>query len=142
MGIKWSRLSDEQIDYFTTTGRLYGYPECCINSFLDAVNELEATGECVNSRTAVQVKYSFQGFVPCNTHASYIDLVGYDSMIKIINKARQFKFPFPIDLQIIKELYDELNNQIEKLPEECVCEDCKNGIQAGHNTQVSSDLPD
>jgi len=133
MAIKWSYLSVEQIDYYRTMGNLYGYPECCIESFLDAVNEIEVTGEC-KSRTELQYKYSMHGFVPCKIHAynMHYHTTGYAAgsvehrkfvsarMAADINSHRQFPYPFPIDLQTIKELRDAIINPIKKQAEEPV----------------------
>ena len=79
-------------EYYKQTGAYYGYPECCIESFL---SERRENGLVVSFslRSEAQQKTAKNGFIPCLRHAEQI----LSKKIKIedlISPSRQCCQPF------------------------------------------------
>ena len=63
-------------------GEFFGYPKCCVNSF---INYMSGKGK----RTELQNKTSHpEGFIPCNKHAKRIHIGEIDINDIIQNKKR------------------------------------------------------
>lgn len=78
----------ENIDYYVAMGKHFGYPDCCINQFIETTGALGSSQERV-------VAADGTGFLPCDKHAKQI----LDGKIKLedLIKHRQAKSPFPND---------------------------------------------
>jgi hypothetical protein len=51
---------------FYTLGKFYGYPDCCINQFINKITNYE-------KHTKDQIKVSkYKGFIPCKYHTKLI----------------------------------------------------------------------
>jgi hypothetical protein len=75
-------------DYYIEMGKHFGYPECCINQFIETYGAMEASEER-------KIASSFTGFIPCDIHAKEI-LDGKTTLSNLITN-RQEKTPFPND---------------------------------------------
>ena len=53
-------------------GRIFGYPECCIEEFISDQEILHTTGEDVRNEDQKDVARSTSGFVPCKMHTQMI----------------------------------------------------------------------
>jgi hypothetical protein len=78
---------------FKTFGLLFGYPQCCIESFSYHVE---------NGRSPAQMAgegpWGTTGFIPCLEHAVEMREIGLDEFVaKYITPNRLHKLPFPRD---------------------------------------------
>jgi hypothetical protein len=82
----------EQELYWKRTGEFFGYPPCCIDSFL--------RGE----RTSLQEWTSEgTGFIPCHEHAEEIEC-GMTTLDELIGAHRKCPVPFPQGLRWFEEM--------------------------------------
>ena len=80
------------MNYIRNNGKFYGYPDCCIDSFLSgATTPLEL--KRVRQRTQDQQKVAQQGFIPCEDHAKQI-LQGEIKIEDLILATRKESRPF------------------------------------------------
>lgn len=87
----------EQEEYYREIGTKFGYPQCCIEAFIKDMEELNNTGRIASRDVpGVREKWAFQGFIPCAEHAKFIEQFGYAEMAGMINKNRNYLYPFPI----------------------------------------------
>lgn len=130
--------------YFHDTGIEYGYPRCCVNEFLLDIRQLEATGEI--KRSEMRERWAFQGFVPCEIHATVIAQRGYAYMADKINSRRMktYPYPFPITSETLMEAIDQglqhmLKQQAQHVEGDCICNECKSKTEDnGSNLEVPS----
>lgn len=54
-------LDKEDKDYFVETGEYFGYPECCINSFVEMLDQEKSFCDLPE----IQQKHNKDGFTPC-----------------------------------------------------------------------------
>ena len=53
-------------------GRIFGYPECCIDEFINDQDIRQKTGEDVRNEDQKDVARRTMGFVPCKMHTQMI----------------------------------------------------------------------
>ena len=53
-------------------GRIFGYPECCIEEFIKDSEIMHSTGKDVRNKTQIRIAKEKYGFVPCKKHAKMI----------------------------------------------------------------------
>lgn len=83
-------MSDQ---HFISNGNYFGYPKCCINSF---VYPIKKYGYIIlwSDRSELQKKVSKNGFIPCKKHAKMI-LEGKLKIEDLILPTRKHEKPFP-----------------------------------------------
>ena len=88
-------------------GRLFGYPECCIESVVEGAG-------C--SPEGVPNKYIGTGFTPCHACQTTKTM---DELIAEINSNRTYKQPFPMSLHgldvLSKKVVDDVLSDFERV---------------------------
>lgn len=62
-------LKKENIDFYTKKGEYFGYPNCCIDSFINMVN----SNKDFSDLPEVQKKHNREGFTPCEKCCTKIE---------------------------------------------------------------------
>lgn len=87
-------MTPERELYLRDTGAYYGYPKCCVDSFIDRWKACDLTGYEYNPLTPYQeAVHHNHGFVPCDTHARSI-FEGMETLESILLDRKHDK-PFP-----------------------------------------------
>lgn len=94
-------LKQQQEEWFelnAPTGRLLGYPECCIKEFCNQPPEFlrrfQPTKDDIKRYQAAHVNGKFTGFFPCINHARQI-LAGKITLASLIKDREVELPPFP-----------------------------------------------
>jgi hypothetical protein len=74
-------ITESQKEHFKKMGRMFGYPECCINDFL--IVELPRR----------QSEFTGTGYVPCEVCSKK----SRQELLDVIAINRKFPKPFPLD---------------------------------------------
>lgn len=83
-----SEIQESYKEYISKMGKYYGYPECCIKSFVNLFH--------LNQKSAEQEKVHMStGFIPCHEHAMEI-LAGRIVIEDLILKSRLYPRPFKV----------------------------------------------
>lgn len=64
-------MSNEGLEAFVERGLYFGYPPCCILSFLKRVQAIDQ-GENIDTSAQKRIMNNKHGFIPCPTHAEMI----------------------------------------------------------------------
>lgn len=90
--------------FFVANGRLFGYPNCCIQSFLERVERVHRVGR-VRSEPIQEAISNKTGYIPCMDHArEYTKTPEGPARLRLIRntlKGRRYPLPFPHDLNTL-----------------------------------------
>lgn len=87
----------EELQHYACAGINYGYPACCIRSFLERVKVIDGGGECEPHPTQ-ELASSGTGFLPCLKHAQEVVEQRPPSLVealRVLLSGRTFPLPFP-----------------------------------------------
>lgn len=84
-------------------GRFYGYPECCIKSFLEKSGEPYWYEKHLEKYPKARAAMNNCGFIPCEAHLAEIE--DGKTMLKdlIANRKEKLDFPNSFENQILEE---------------------------------------
>ncbi len=68
------RLCEATDDEVRDIGRIFGYPECCIEEFISDNETISIKNEDVRNEAQITIARDTGGFVPCKMHAKMIFL--------------------------------------------------------------------
>lgn len=92
------RLQTKWFETNAPSGRLFGYPECCIRAFgndpPEVMQRTMPTKEHLQRYAAACINGKFTGFIPCYEHAKQI-LSGKITLESLINNRLDSLPPFP-----------------------------------------------
>ena len=86
-------------DYLRSNGSYYGYPECCIEAFIETFDTLRSKENYMATRKA--------GFVPCDPCTAKImtGTVRIEDLVNEVNSRRRCQRPFKMEKEVpLKEL--------------------------------------
>lgn len=93
-------MDQEHQTYLIETGRMFGYPPCCIESFVQRVRDVRRFGP--RSPDPIQSAISHHsGFIPCLVCAKRFQAESIITRIKRVQatlRGRTFPLPFPHDI--------------------------------------------
>ncbi len=98
---------------FYQSGQFFGYPQCCIDEFVERVAKIQLEGTSANtdlSKERLEAS-DFTGFIPCQKHAEQI--VAKEITLESLISNRICTVDFSNFVRISKE-YNQIDATIEK----------------------------
>ncbi len=105
----YNKKSYQMADYFRSKGSYYGYPECCIEAFIETFGKIKSKERYMASRKV--------GFVPCDPCAAKIltGTVRIEDLVSEVNSRRSCEKPFNSPKEVpLKELEVYAEEAIER----------------------------
>lgn len=104
------KLRSDDEEYYTKQGEYFGYPKCCIKSFI----KTEGAVKNPQGKEASKLNGKNTGFIPCKYHAKKI-LSGEITLESLIATSRKEKLVFPnSDVMTNPYISDEIKDNYKK----------------------------